>query len=394
MSKTFIPASENKAYEISGNHGDYELSAGTTVSAKFGSLLSVKEDAYGNRITIDGILHHDSNSAIHDGGNGTRIFVGVDGKVEAGHSGVYFSGDGGTLTNAGTITAEYGVNIGGNGVTVVNSGLLDGNSSGISSGRTATIVNKAGGEIHGDGDGIWLGFSGGQNVVKNFGSITSGEYAIYGSDGSDRIVNRGDISGAVYLNDGDDVFDGRRGSYTATVSGGRDDDTYWLGDKDTVVKEDSGGGFDRMKAGFSYTLADNVEEGSLTGAKNLKLFGTDLGDLLYGNRGANVIRGGGGVDFIDGGRGDDRLFGGGVSADAVADIFVFKAHSGNDKVVDFEDGIDQINLGGYEGFDDFAALKGHVAQSGDDVVITLLNGDSIMIEDTLKSAIKAEDFQF
>jgi hypothetical protein len=58
------------------------------------------------------------------------------------------------------------------------------------------------------------------------------------------------------------------------------------------------------------------------------------------------------------------------------------------------DGIDHISLASYTGIDDFADLKGKIQQVGNDCIIILLHGVSITIDDTLKSAIKANDFQF
>jgi hypothetical protein len=398
MSKTFIPNGQSTEYQVSGNYGDYELASGATMTKTSGDSLTVATDAYGNRITINGTMQADTGSTtgIYDDGNDTRFFVGTDGKIFAGHSGIYFSGDGGSVNNAGTITGDYAVNIGGNGVTVVNSGTLDGDSSGVTSGRNATVINKAGGEIHGDLYGIALGFSGGQNVIRNFGSVTSDDFAIRGSTGVDRVVNHGTVDGKISLYQGDDVFDGRGGNYDGAVEGGLGDDVYWLGDTDTTITEGVGGGYDRVRAGFSFHLADNTEEGWLTGSKNLKLFGTANGDVLYGNTGANVISGNAGADFLTGGRGNDKLFGGSASGgpDASGDVFIFKAHSGDDVIADFEDGTDHINLASYTGIDDFADLKGKIQQVGDDCVIGLLNGDSIRIDDTLKSAIKVDDFQF
>lgn len=397
MSKVFIPDGQSSKYEISGNYGDYELAFGSslTLTPMSGSdAIAIDNNAYGNRVAINGTIQTGSGSGIYDGGNGTRFSVGVDGQISAGHSGIYFSGDGGMVTNKGTITGDYALNVGGNGVSAVNSGNLDGDVSGITANRAMRVVNKAGGDIHGDDYGISLGYSGGHNVVRNFGSITSESQAIRGTEGVDRIVNHGHIEGMVTLDKDDDVFDGRGGTFDGTVSGGIGNDTFMLGDKHTQISEFSGGGFDTMKAGFSFTLADNVEQGSLTGSKNLKLSGTANGDLLFGNNGDNVIHGGAGSDFINGGRGDDRLFGAGASPDATSDIFIFKAHTGDDVVADFEDGVDYMSLAGYSGIHDFADLKGHIHEVGNDCVVTLLHGDSITIEDTAKSAIKGEDFLF
>lgn len=78
-------------------------------------------------------------------------------------------------------------------------------------------------------------------------------------------------------------------------------------------------------------------------------------DLLSGEAGADVLRGGRGADRLLGGEGEDRLVGGagadrldgGAGADALrgaggADVFVLEA--GRDRVLDFEEGTDVIEI--------------------------------------------------
>lgn len=67
-------------------------------------------------------------------------------------------------------------------------------------------------------------------------------------------------------------------------------------------------------------------------------------DRLLGFAGNDVLHGGPGHDWLDGGKGADKLFGG-----PGYDIFNFKSvetnfheGKGGDKVMDFEDGVDQF----------------------------------------------------
>lgn len=67
-------------------------------------------------------------------------------------------------------------------------------------------------------------------------------------------------------------------------------------------------------------------------------------DVIVGNNAANIIHGGAGNDVIYGGGGQDQLYGGSGN-----DIFVFSAVSDSlfkspDKIMDFETGIDKIDL--------------------------------------------------
>jgi Ca2+-binding RTX toxin-like protein len=89
------------------------------------------------------------------------------------------------------------------------------------------------------------------------------------------------------------------------------------------------------------------------GAGNDTLFGDDFDDTLLGGAGNDVLRGGtgsdrlgggDGADTLDGGRGGDILRGG-VGADA----FLFNAVGNSDVlevdvVVDFQPGVDRLNL--------------------------------------------------
>ena len=90
------------------------------------------------------------------------------------------------------------------------------------------------------------------------------------------------------------------------------------------------GGGDEVRAGRG---ADMVWGGS---GRDL-LLGQGGADELRGGREGDRLRGGEGADRLDGGAGSDALSGG-----AGADVFVFAA--GRDRVLDFEDGTDTIEI--------------------------------------------------
>lgn len=77
-----------------------------------------------------------------------------------------------------------------------------------------------------------------------------------------------------------------------------------------VVLENSGEGYDEVRAGVSYALPANVEELILTGNLALAGIGNDLANAVSGNSGNNPIDGAGGDDSIIGGFGNDTLTGG------------------------------------------------------------------------------------
>ena len=69
------------------------------------------------------------------------------------------------------------------------------------------------------------------------------------------------------------------------------------------------------------------------------LFGGAGDDQLMGDSGNDALNGGGGRDRLDGGAGNDDLTGG-----AGRDLFIFRKGDGTDRVLDFEVGVDRIDL--------------------------------------------------
>ncbi|MED5545213.1 MAG: calcium-binding protein, partial [Pseudomonadota bacterium] len=120
-----------------------------------------------------------------------------------------------------------------------------------------------------------------------------------------------------------------------------------------------GGALDIIKAG----AGDDTAKG---GANRDKLYGGEGDDTLYGQGSNDKLYGGEGDDYLDGGGQNDRLYGGDGSDtiiggdgddvlygdnpnddndnEAFEDFFVFDADDGNDKVFDFESGIDHVVL--------------------------------------------------
>ena len=80
----------------------------------------------------------------------------------------------------------------------------------------------------------------------------------------------------------------------------------------------------------------------LTGdAGNDTLYGGAAGDILSGRGGDDVLSGGAGDDILIDGVGSDALRGG-----AGADVFVFVQDKAPDRVLDFEPGVDRLDLSG------------------------------------------------
>lgn len=214
-------------------------------------------------------------------------------------------------------------------------------------------------------------------------------YAIETADSKDVIVNHGTIKGNVYLGSGKDVFDNRGGKLTSGVEGGAGDDTLIVDDADTLLIENGGSeGYDTVKSTVSYTLSENVERLELLGKGKLNATGNDDQSDLFGNRGNNVLSALDGGDILDGGRGSDKLDGGGG-----ADTFVFKTGYGKDTVMDFEDGLDLVDVSGWKAIQDFDDLKSHMSSSNGDVLITV-GKDVLRLNDVSEGDLDANDFLF
>jgi Ca2+-binding RTX toxin-like protein len=113
--------------------------------------------------------------------------------------------------------------------------------------------------------------------------------------------------------EGNDTLNGLAGN--DTMLGGNGDDTYVIDTLTDVVTERANAGTDLVQvavttAGGSYTLADNVEQATLTNTVAFNLTGNALNNSLLGNLAVNTLIGGAGNDTLDGGAGNDSLMGG------------------------------------------------------------------------------------
>jgi uncharacterized protein YkwD len=126
-------------------------------------------------------------------------------------------------------------------------------------------------------------------------------------------------------------------------------------------------------------------------AGNDKIHAKTGNDTLLGESGNDWLYGESGRDILLGGAGNDVLSGG-----AHADTFRFSGKWASDKVLDFQDGIDRIDLRG-NGLS-FASLSistgnGDTDRIVDDVIIKA-NGQSIALLNMKAALISASDFLF
>jgi Ca2+-binding RTX toxin-like protein len=169
-------------------------------------------------------------------------------------------------------------------------------------------------------DDLVLAFEGNDTVDGGAGSdyVTGaeGDDQLTGGTGNDTLlggVGRDTLSGG----DNDDKLDG--GEDADILLGGDGNDSYVINDIGDVLIESLNGGTDTVATSISLTLADNVENATLTVEGNLDLRGNASNNVLTGNAGANLLtglsgddelRGNEGADTLDAGDGLDTVYGG------------------------------------------------------------------------------------
>ncbi len=115
---------------------------------------------------------------------------------------------------------------------------------------------------------------------------TAAADTLSGTAGQDQINGLG---GNDTLNglSGDDTLDGGAGN--DTLVGGAGNDTYVVDSTSDVVTELANEGTDTVQSSVTYTLRDNVENLTLTGAAAINATGNGLNNILTGNSAANVL---------------------------------------------------------------------------------------------------------
>ncbi len=124
---------------------------------------------------------------------------------------------------------------------------------------------------------------------------------------------------------------------------------------------------------------------------NDKIYGRAGNDKLYGGTGHDRLYGGAGKDILTGSTGNDTLNGG-----SGADAFRFTGKWGKDKVSDFQDGVDRMDLRGNGlSFKELSVTRANGDSDGkaDDVIVKA-DGQSIALLNVKLSLIGASDFLF
>ena len=186
----------------------------------------------------------------------------------------------------------------------------------------------------GAGDDTVFGLGGDDTIETG-----TGQDSVLGSSGNESVL-LGDGNDDARLRGGDDWIEGGAGNDTIGGNGGEDtafggdgDDTFFMGSQNDFAF--GGAGEDELNGGFN-------------------------ADVLDGGADDDRVRGDAGVDQINGGDGDDFLNGG-----ANADTFWFfdTDETGVDRITDFEDSLDEINLSDW-GFANDAAVLALASSAG------------------------------
>lgn len=187
--------------------------------------------------------------------------------------------------------------------------------------------------------------------------LATGFENLGGGGGSDELTGDGLANILAGHGDGDELW------------GGGGNDTLY-GDGVFVAVEGGGYGIE-----LAYSPGDDILHG---GADD---------DALYGQVGEDQLFGDDGSDFIDGGTGNDELTGG-----SGADTFFFGPDSGDDIVLDFEIGQDEIQ------FDDSLAVVNMgdllIEDGASGAVISWGTGDSITLEGIAAADVGGNAFGF
>ncbi|WP_272490764.1 M10 family metallopeptidase C-terminal domain-containing protein [Mesobacterium pallidum] len=153
------------------------------------------------------------------------------------------------------------------------------------------------------------------NAVDNWIDGNAGNDTIQGMAGNDTLLG-GNGDDRLEGGDGDDDLRGYSGA--DTMLGGAGNDLYEIDNASQVVIEVGGEGHDTM---HSFTadilLADEVEDGLLTGGLDLNATGNALDNTIIAENGSNVLDGAAGNDTILAGWGQDTVIGG-AGADSLA----------------------------------------------------------------------------
>jgi len=133
---------------------------------------------------------------------------------------------------------------------------------------------------------------------------------------------------------GNDTLDGGIGA--DTLVGGIGNDTYIVDNLLDTTIEAAGEGIDTVKSNLTWTLADGLDNLTLTGTDAINGTGNVLDNVIIGNTADNTLTALEGNDTLDGGTGADTMLGGTDNdtymVDNVSDLVIENVDEGTDLV--------------------------------------------------------------
>ena len=367
-----------------------------------GATLGVGDiDITGNGL-INWITGNEGTNALNGGGGNDRLIsyggddtlngdAGND-VLEGGLGADVFAFDAGAGTDLIT-DFEVGVDK----IDVSSLGIAYADMAIVNSGTRAIVVWDDPGGVGTRGVAVINDVSASELLLDSFiTAFGANQPAILGTAGND-VINGSQIGDELQGLDGNDLLNGGLGD--DTMLGGAGNDGYFVDQAGDLVTELAGEGQDRVYASVDYTLTDHVEDLSATGSDSIALTGNGGGNWLTGNQAGNALFGAGGNDRLNGQAGSDTLSGGTgndlLEGGADADVFKFNAGDGTDSILDFEDGLDLIDVSSL-GMT-FADLR--IVDSGLNTIIfydeaDLSNRGLVVVNNHQAADFTADDFIF
>lgn len=148
----------------------------------------------------------------------------------------------------------------------------------------------------------------------------------YGNELDNYIIGNSAVN-YLYGYAGNDTINGSTGA--DRMYGGTGNDTYYFDNGSDVVIENANEGTDTVNSSISYTMANNVENLTLTGASTINGTGNTLDNYIKGNTAINSLNGAAGNDTLVGMSGNDILLGG-----AGDDTYIFNYGDAVDNITD------------------------------------------------------------
>jgi Ca2+-binding RTX toxin-like protein len=310
-------------YALSDNIENLTLTGSASINGTGNTGDNVLTGNSGNNV-LDGGAGADAMA----GGAGTDTYV-VDNAADTVTEGL----NAGTDTVQSSVTYTLSANV--ENLTLTGSDDLDGTGNALANVITANsghnVLSGLGGNdtyiVDATDDVVVENANEGTDLVQSSATYTlSANVENLTLTGAANIDGTGNtLNNAITGNSGNNWIDGGTGA--DTMAGGTGNDTYIVDNANDVVTEAANAGTDLVYSSVSHTLANNVENLTLTGTADTNGTGNTLNNILLGNSGNNVLNGAAGADTMAAGVGNDTYV-----VDNAGDIVTENADEGIDTV--------------------------------------------------------------